>query len=97
MTHSTEGAGTAEQLDDLSTEELRQRAFAKSEHHRDIGFFWDLIKHLPEGESLGADDGSLGGLSEGISAAIALATHRLAEHETALEPLLRARYIDYLG
>jgi hypothetical protein len=97
MTHSTEGAGTVEQLDTLSTEELRHRAFAKAEHARDVGFFWDLLKHLPEGESLSADDGSLGGLSEGLSGAIALATHRLGEHETALEPLLRARYIDYLS
>jgi hypothetical protein len=97
MTNSTEGAGTVEQLDDLSTTELRHRAFAKAEHHRDVGFFWDLLKHLPEGEALSADDGSLGGLSEGLSGAIALATHRLGEHESALEPLLRARYIDYLS
>jgi hypothetical protein len=97
MTNSTEGAGPAEQLDDLSTEELRHRAFAKAEDHRDVGFFWDLIKHLPGGESISSDDGSLGGLSEGLSGAISLATHRLGEHETALEPLLRARYIDYLG
>jgi hypothetical protein len=97
MTHSTDGAGTAEQLDDLSTEELRHRAFAKAEHGRDVGFFWDLLRHLPEGESLAADDGSLGGLSEGLSGAIALVTHRLGEHEVALEPLLRARYIAYLG
>jgi hypothetical protein len=97
MTNSTEGAGTAEQLDDLSTEELRHRAFAKAEHHRDVGFFWDLIKHLPGGESLSSDDGSLGGLGEGLSGAISLATHRLGEHETALEPLLRARYINYLS
>jgi hypothetical protein len=97
MAHSTEGAGTADQLETLSTDELRHRAFAKAEHNHDIGFFWDLIKHLPEGESLSADDGSLGGLSEGLSGAIALATHRLGEHESALEPLLRARYIDYLS
>jgi hypothetical protein len=97
MTHSTEGSGTVEALDTLSTEELRHRAFAKAEHGRDVGFFWDLLKHLPEGEALSADDGSLGGLSEGLSGAIALATHRLGEHETALEPLLRARYIDYLS
>jgi hypothetical protein len=97
MTHSTEGADTVEALDALSTAELRRRAFAKAEHDRDIGFFWDLLKHLPEGEALSADDGSLGGLGEGISGAIALATHRLGEHESALEPLLRARYIDYLS
>jgi hypothetical protein len=96
MTHSAEGADTAESLETLSTPELRRRAFAKAEHARDIGFFWDLLKHLPEGEALSADDGSLGGLGEGISGAVALASHRLGTHESALEPLLRARYIDYL-
>jgi hypothetical protein len=97
MTHSAEGAGTVEQLEALSTHELRHRAFAKAEHSRDVGFFWDLLKHLPEGEALGSDDGSLGGLGEGLSGAVALATHRLGEHESGLEPLLRARYIDYLS
>jgi hypothetical protein len=97
MTHSAEGADTVEQLDDLSTHELRSRAFAKAEHKHDIGFFWDLIKHLPEGEALSSDDGSAGGFGEGLTGALALATHRLGEHESSLEPLLRARYIDYLS
>lgn len=97
MTHSAEGSDTVDQLEELTTAELRQRAFAKAEHSRDIGFFWDLIKHLPEGEALSSDDGSAGGLGEGLTGAVALATHRLGEHEGSLEPLLRARYIDYLS
>jgi hypothetical protein len=88
---------SVEELSQLPTEQLRRRAFELAEQRHDVGFFWDLIKHLPGGESLSADDGSLGGLSEGLSGAIALATHRLGEHETALEPLLRARYLNYLS
>jgi hypothetical protein len=88
---------SVEELSQLPTEQLRRRAFELAEQRHDVGFFWDLIKHLPGGESMSADDGSLGGLSEGLSGAIALATHRLGEHETALEPLLRARYINYLS
>ena len=37
---------SVEELDALPTEELRRRAFERAEHHRDVGFFWDLFKHL---------------------------------------------------
>jgi hypothetical protein len=93
---STEPGNEIADLDALSTEELRERAFSKAEHGRDIGFFWDLVKHLRASESLGADDGSAGGLGESINGAIELVRELLGRHEAGLEPLLRARYIDYL-
>jgi hypothetical protein len=77
------------ELDALSTDELRERAFAKAEHHRDVGFFWDLVKHLRGAGDLAADDGSAGGLGESIN-------ELLGNHDGSLQPLLRARYIDYL-
>jgi hypothetical protein len=83
-------------LDALSTSELRERAFAAAEHHHDVGFFWDLVKHLRGSESIGADDGSAGGLGESISGAVDLVSELLGRHDGSLEPLLRARYIDYL-
>jgi hypothetical protein len=92
---STEDSA-AEDLDALSTHDLRERAFAKAEHARDIGFFWDLVKHLGGSDSLGADDGSSGGLGESISGAIELVGELLGRHDGSMEPLLRARYIDYL-
>jgi hypothetical protein len=88
---------TAADLEALSTPELRERAFAAAEHHHDAGFFWDLVKHLRATESLGSDDGSAGGIGESISGAINLVTELLGKHEGSLEPLLRARYIDYLS
>jgi hypothetical protein len=84
------------ELDALPTDELRERAFARAERHHDVGFFWDLIKHLRTVESLGADDGSAGGLGETITSAIDLTRELLGKHGGTLEPLLRARYIDYL-
>ncbi len=36
------------ELDALPTEELRERAFAKAREHRDLRFFWSIVKHLPE-------------------------------------------------
>ena len=84
------------ELDALSTDELRERAFARAEHHRDVGFFWDLVKHLRAAGDFAADDGSAGGLGESISGAVELVNELLGRHDGSLEPLLRARYIDYI-
>lgn len=83
-------------LDALTTSDLRERAFAKAEHAHDVGFFWDLIKHLRGSEAIGSDEGSAGGLGEGIGGAIDLVLELLGRHDGSLEPLIRARYIDYL-
>jgi hypothetical protein len=95
-TDSTDQPRSFADLDTLSTHELREQAFAAAEHHRDAGFFWDLVKHLRGSESFGSDDGSAGGLGESISGAVEVVTELLGKHDGSLEPLLRARYIDYL-
>ncbi|HTW19862.1 MAG TPA: hypothetical protein VME70_06600 [Mycobacteriales bacterium] len=89
---------TADELDALPTAELRERAFARAERHHDIGFFWDLVKHLPSSETFGSDDGSAGGLGESIGGAVELVRELLGRNDEggALGPMLRARYIDYL-
>lgn len=86
-----------EELDALSTDELREKAFASAEHKRDVGFFWDLIKHLRASGEFGSDDGSAGGLGESIHGLIDLINELLGHHDGSIEPLLRARYIDYLS
>lgn len=84
-------------LDALPTSELRERAFDKADRGHDIGFFWDLIKHLRGSEAIGSDDGSAGGLGVGIAGAIDLVRELLGhDDDESMEPLLRARYIDYL-
>jgi hypothetical protein len=85
-----------EELDGLSTQELRERAFAAAEHRHDIGFFWDLTKHLRSAEEFGSDDGSAGGLGESISGVVGMVSELLGRHDDSADPLLRARYIDYL-
>jgi hypothetical protein len=91
-----DGAPSVSELDQLSTHDLRERAFARAEHERDVGFFWDLVKHLKSSESFGADDGSAGGLGESITGVVELVNELLGNHDGSMEPLLRARYIDYL-
>jgi len=88
--------GSVEELDALSTEELRERAFHRAEDKRDLRFFWDLVTHLRGASDLSENDGSGGGLGETVTGALELVTELLGRHDGSLEPLLRARYIDYL-
>jgi hypothetical protein len=87
---------TVEELDQLSTEELRQRAFERAEHHHDIGFFWDLIKHLPSADDIATEDASSGHITGGITEAIDVVRELMGRGLGETEPLVRARFIDYL-
>jgi hypothetical protein len=83
-------------LESLSTEELRQRAFHVAAKHRDIGFFWSVIKHLPH-----ADDAELESDLSSIGASVSDAIGIWREFTGRggygdAEPLLRAAFIDYL-
>jgi hypothetical protein len=84
------------ELEALSTDELRKRAFAAAERRRDVGFFWELVTHLRASEDIGADDGSAGGLGESITGAVKYVEELLGRHDGSMEPLLRARYVTYL-
>jgi hypothetical protein len=87
---------SVEELDRLSTEELRRRAFERAESKRDVGFFWDLIRHLPPTEAVASEDASSGNITGGITEAVE-AVRELFGHDLGdTEPLVRARFIDYL-
>lgn len=84
-------------LDDLSTEELRTRAFTKAEKAHDVGFFWDLAKHVRGARVIEGEDGSSGAITGTIAQAVSVVRELLGKipmHED--EPLLRARFLDYL-
>jgi hypothetical protein len=82
------------ELDILSTEELRKMAFAKARDRRDLGFFWDLLTHLPTApeteEREPADIGAA--IEDSVQLWREMTGHRYGEKE----PLIRARFIDYL-
>ncbi|GAA1034125.1 hypothetical protein GCM10009557_37940 [Virgisporangium ochraceum] len=84
------------ELDALSTEELRQRAFAKARQHADIGFFWSLVRHLPHADDAESLDGSLGAVGATVDDAVALWRELTGHGYGESEPLLRAAFIDYL-
>lgn len=89
-------APSVEELDALSTEELRHRAFDLAERKRDVGFFWDLLKHLRPTAEIAAEDGSAGHITGGISDAIEAVRELVTGDLGDTEPLVRARFIDYL-
>lgn len=83
-------------LDELSTEELRGRAFRLAKERRDLRFFWDVIARLPHAPEAEDVDGSLGSIGPAMDSVIGL-WHELAGHGYGdNEPLLRAGFIDYL-
>ena len=83
-------------LDDLTTEELRRRAFDKAQAARDVGFFWDLTKHLRASRALAAEDGSGGGITGSLAELVELARELMGKGFGEEEPLIRARFLDYL-
>jgi len=87
---------SVEELDRLSTEELRQRAFDRAEDHHDVGFFWDLVKHLPSSDDIATEDASAGNITGGLADAVEMVRELMGRDLGETEPLIRARFIDYI-
>src|SRR5450759_3178948 len=87
---------TMSDLNDLPTEELRRQAFAIAEHRHDVGFFWDLLRHLPRTADAAAEDASGGGIGESIADLIGVVRQLSGKGYGDAEPLVRAKFLDYL-
>jgi hypothetical protein len=83
-------------LEELTTDELRRRAFDKAQAAHDLNFFWDLAKHLRASRALAAEDGSTGGLTGSLAELVELARELMGKSLGEDEPLIRARFLDYL-
>ena len=84
------------ELDALSTEELRKRAFAQAIRRRDVTFFWSILRHLPHADDTEELDASLGAVGASIDDAVALWREFTGQGYGDREPLLRAAFLDYL-
>ena len=83
-------------LEQLTTDQLRERAFDKARKARDLGFFWEVITHLRSARSIAAEDGSAGHIAGTITELIEI-VRELGGHDLGEdEPLLRARFLQYL-
>jgi hypothetical protein len=83
-------------LTELSTEELRERAFALARRRRDVRFFWSLFQHLPTSDDAESLDGSPSAIGGTIDDAVELWRQFTGHGLGETEPLLRAAFVDYL-
>ncbi|GAB4059598.1 hypothetical protein [Catellatospora paridis] len=82
------------ELDALPTEELRERAFTKAREKLDLGFFWDLFKHLPTSPE--TEERELADIGSAVDDSVSLWREFTGHDYGDQEPLIRARFIDYL-
>jgi hypothetical protein len=83
-------------FDDLSTEQLRVKAFDKARGAHDRAFFWDLAKHLRGSRAIAGEDASSGGITGTLAELVDLGREMLGHDLGDDEPLVRARFLDYL-
>lgn len=87
----------SDDLETLSTDELRSRAFDKAGHDHDAGFVWSVARHLRGARAIAAEDGSAGAITGSITEAVQIVQElRGKEPLGEDEPLLRAKFLDYL-
>lgn len=85
---------THDDLGQLSTKELHDRAIERAKHHLDVGFLWDLVKALPVAEEVVGDDDRS---KIDIARPLALINDFLYDTDSGkLGDALRPLYIDYL-
>jgi len=87
---------TFAELDALTTEELRDQAFGLARQRRDLGFFMDLAQHLPSAGDAEQGDDSLGDIGPQIDDYYNMWREMKGHEYGDVEPLIRARFIDYL-
>ncbi|HEV3318997.1 MAG TPA: hypothetical protein VG053_04585 [Solirubrobacteraceae bacterium] len=83
----------ADDLDQLSTHELHDRAVHRAEHRVDVKFFWSLLQAIPAAEMLSGDQGEADYDLESSKGLISDAVH---SGDGALGEALRPLFIDYL-
>ncbi|TCB98953.1 hypothetical protein E0H26_05940 [Micromonospora zingiberis] len=97
MTDTSSSSGRSfEELDALSTEELRERAFDLARERRDVRFFWSVLRHLPNADEAAALDGAPNSVGPTVDEAVALWREMTGHGYEESAPLLRAAFIDYL-
>ena len=84
---------TRDELEQLSTKVLHDRAVERAKRHLDVGFLWDLVKALPVAEEVIGDDERS---KVDIARPLALINDVFDAGEGALGEALRPMYVDYL-
>jgi hypothetical protein len=82
-----------EDLEQLSTHELHDRAIRRAERHLDVKFFWELLSTIPAAEAASGDQGEA---DFDIQSARGLISDALRSGDGSLAEALRPLFIDYL-
>jgi hypothetical protein len=82
-----------ENLDELSTQELHDRAVRRAERHVDVKFLWSLLKAIPAAETLAGDTGEA---EYDVQFSKGLISDMLHSGDGAVGEALRPLFIDYL-
>jgi hypothetical protein len=83
----------SEVLDELSTQELHDRAVRRAEKHLDVKFFWSLLKMIPAAEAISGDEGES---QYDIQSSKGVILDALRSGDGELGQALRPVFIDYL-
>jgi hypothetical protein len=83
----------SEDLDQLSTHELHDRAVHRAERHLDLKFFWSLLQLIPAAKVASGDVGEADYDVESSKGLISDAVH---SGDGELGEVLRPVFIDYL-
>lgn len=80
-------------LDELSTQELHDRAIHRAEKHVDVRFFWSLLEMIPAAKTASGDEGEA---DYDIQSSKGLISDALHSGDGKLGEALRPVFIDYL-
>jgi hypothetical protein len=83
----------AEELEQLSTKELHDRALRRAEKHLDVRFLWTLLQSIPAAE---AASGDVGEADYDVQSLKGLISDALHSGDGELGEALRPMFIDYL-
>jgi hypothetical protein len=83
-----------EDLEQLSTHELHDRAIRRAEKHLDLKFFWSLLKVIPAAETISGDEGEA---EYDIQSGKGLIYDAVHSGDGKLGEALRPVFIDYLS
>jgi hypothetical protein len=83
----------AEDLEQLSTKELHDRAVRRAERHLDVKFLWSLLRMIPAAEVASGDEGEA---DYDIQSSKGLISDAVHSGDGRLGEALRPFFIDYL-
>ena len=84
------------ELEALPASEVYRQARRRAVRRLDVGFFWSVLRHLPNADEAAALDGAVNSVGPTVDEWNALWRELTGHGYEESAPLLRAAFIDYL-